>query len=125
MSGLEAIIMELNGIVASENKQLRRGIYTELSETVERKQSLMVQLDRIANADINKSEKDRHIRDFETLAELLRENDLLMKSAINSVKLAYKQIGIIRNTEKKVGAYNRFGHAMYIQDMPGLKTKLV
>ena len=85
----------------------------------------MAELDLITASVDRLRDKARLANELKELAALLSENDKLMQSAINSVKIAHRQINIIRNTEKKVGAYNRFGNSVYIEDVPGLKTKLV
>ncbi len=125
MSDLKSIINKLRHVVRSENEQLRRGIFTALQDTVSVKQVLLTELDSFAQRLSQSNHKRLLARELNDLQRLLKENDRLMRSAINSVKTAYKQIASIRNTEKKVGAYNRFGKTVYIQDIPGLKTKLV
>lgn len=125
MSDLKSIINKLRHVVRSENEQLRRGLFTALQDTVSVKQVLLTELDSFAQRLSQSNHKRLLARELNDLQRLLKENDRLMRSAINSVKTAYKQIASIRNTEKKVGAYNRFGKTIYIQDVPGLKTKLV
>lgn len=125
MSDLKTIINKLRHVVRSENEQLRRGIYTALQDTVSVKQTLLTEMDAFAQRLQQPNHKRLLARELNDLQRLLKENDRLMRTAINSVKNAYKQIASIRNTEKKVGAYNRFGNTIYIQDLPGLKTKLV
>jgi len=125
MSDLKSIINKLRHVVRSENEQLRRGIFTALQDTVSVKQVLLTELDSFAQRLNQSSHKRLLARELNDLQRLLKENDRLMRSAINSVKTAYRQLASIRNTEKKVGAYNRFGKTVYIQDIPGLKTKLV
>ncbi len=125
MSDLKTIINKLRHVVRSENEQLRRGIYTALQDTVSVKQVLLAELNEFVLRLQQPNHKRLLAKELNELQLLLKENDRLMRTAINSVKLAYKQVASIRNSEKKVGAYNRFGKTIYIQDVPGLKTKLV
>jgi hypothetical protein len=125
MSDLENVIAQLLRIIKSENTQLRQGKLTRLEETIAVKQTLVVELTTILSELSDNGLKKRVSKELDYLQALLKENDTLMKSAIRSVKTAHKQISAIRNTEKKVGAYNRFGKTVYMSDGPGLKTKLI
>jgi len=125
MSDLDKTVSKLRSVIEKENAQLRKGIYNKITDSLSAKQGLLAELDLITASVDRLRDKARLANELKELAALLSENDKLMQSAINSVKIAHRQINIIRNTEKKVGAYNRFGNSVYIEDVPGLKTKLV
>jgi len=125
MSDLEKVISQLKRIIKSENTQLRQGKLTRLEETIAVKQTLVVELTTILGSLSDNGLKKRVAKELDSLQSLLKENDVLMKSAITSVKTAHKQISAIRHSEKKVGAYNRFGKTVYMSDGLGLKTKLI
>jgi len=125
MSNLDKTVAKLRSVIEKENAQLRKGIYNKVSDLLPAKQGLLAELDLMTASADRLRDKARLANQLKELASLLNENDRLMQTAINSVKVAHRQINIIRNTEKKVGAYNRYGNSLYIEDMPGLKTKLV
>lgn len=125
MSDLESIMSQLRHIITTENSQLRKGVLTRLKETIAVKQTLLVELTETVKSLPDQSLKDWAEKELNELQGLLKENDRLMVTAINSVKFAHKQLATVRHTEKKVGAYNRFGKTVYMSDGPGLKTKLI
>lgn len=125
MSDLKSILTQLRHIIKTENSQLRQGILTRLQETIAVKQTLLVELGEAMKLVSDQSLKDWASKELEGVQGLLKENDRLMITAINSVKSAHKQLAVVRHTEKKVGAYNRFGKTVYMSDGPGLKTKLI
>lgn len=125
MSNLDEIILKLRNIVEFENSHLKNGQYTPLEETSAQKQDCLTQLNSaISNAATSKP-ATATMKNLERVQGLLRENEYLMKSAINTVKSAYQQINAIRNREAKVGAYDRFGKTVNLPDSEGLKIKLV
>ena len=125
MSNLDEIILKLREIVEFENSHLKNGQYTPLEETAAQKQECLTQLNSaISNTPASKPAKATS-KNLERVQSLLKENEYLMKSAINTVKSAYQQINAIRNREAKVGAYDRFGKTVNLPDSEGLKIKLV
>lgn len=125
MSNLKATLSALMKVVKAENTELRSGVYTTMKDTLSAKSNLMKQLEAGLQSEVGAQDKSALAEDLKRLESILKENDYLMKSAINSVRLAYKQLSVIRNTEKKVGAYNRFGKTLYMEDQHGLRNKLV
>jgi hypothetical protein len=125
MSNLRHIVAALKSLVKSENSQLRKGVYTELQKTIPQKNSLTQMLETELRALGTQSREGLLATELQRLQNLLKENDYLMRSAMNSLRLAHKQLSVIRNTEKKVGAYNRYGGTVYMDDLPGLRYKLV
>jgi len=54
------------------------------------------------------------------------ENEQLRRGIFTALQdtVSVKQV-LLTELDSLVGAYNRFGKTVYIQDIPGLKTKLV
>ena len=125
MSNLKQTIMALKSLVKTENAQLRDGVFVRLQDTMTQKNNLTRLLELEIREMGRSTRESLFAAELQRLQHLLRENDYLMRSAINSLKLAHKQLSTIRNTEKKVGAYNRYGGVVYMDDLPGLRNKLV
>lgn len=125
MSNPNEIIDKLRDIVEFENSNLKKGQFLPLEETATLKQECLTQLNAVINNSPSMSRDEDASQNLKRIHNLLKENEYLMKSAINSVKSAYKQISAIRNREAKVGAYDRFGKTIHLPDSEGLKIKLV
>lgn len=125
MSNPNEIIEKLREIVEVENSHLKRGQFLPLEETTVLKQNCLTELNVIFSKSARVSENRDAPQSLKKIQSLLKENEYLMKSAINSVKSAYSQINAIRNREAKVGAYDRFGKTVNLPDSEGLKIKLV
>lgn len=125
MSNLDEIIHKLREIVESENSHLKQGQFRPLEETAPLKQECLSQLNAAFSGATELEQESGTAQSLKKVQNLLKENEHLMKSAINSVKSAYRQISAIRNREAKVGAYDRFGKTVNLPDSEGLKIKLV
>jgi len=125
MSNPNEIIEKLQGIVEFENSHLKQGQFRPLEETAVLKQECLTQLNAVFMTSMPTPQDENTSRNLKRIHALLKENEYLMKSAINSVKSAYKQISAIRNREAKIGAYDRFGKTVNLPDSEGLKIKLV
>ncbi|WP_415809785.1 hypothetical protein [Litorimonas haliclonae] len=125
MSNLDEIIQKLRDVVEFENAHLKKGQFRPLKETTEVKQKCLTELNVLVSQNSSGEEGVKRSTHLEIIRELLKENEFLMKSAINTVKSAYQQINAIRNREAKVGAYDRFGKTINLPDSQGLRKKLV
>ncbi len=125
MSNPDEIIKRLKEVVEIENQHLKNGQFRPLNETTKIKQACLSDLTHLMTATNSSRNAAGQSGSLETIKSLLKENEYLMKSAINTVKSAYQQINAIRNREAKVGAYDRFGKTVNLPDSQGLRKKLV
>jgi len=125
MSNPDEIIKKLRDVVEFENAHLKKGQFRPLKETTEVKQQCLTELNVLLSQNSSDDEGVKRFSHLDIIRELLKENEYLMKSAINTVKSAYQQINAIRNREAKVGAYDRFGKTINLPDSQGLRKKLV
>jgi|GEM_PF-6809635 len=125
MSNPDELIKKLRDVVEFENAHLKKGQFLPLKETTEVKQQCLTELNALLSQNSPSEEGEKRSNGLVVIRELLKENEYLMKSAINTVKSAYQQINAIRHREAKVGAYDRFGKTVNLPDSQGLRKKLV
>lgn len=109
-------ISELIYVLKEETKLLNKGSITGLEDIVERKKTLMVELERLV-AELDNRDNFIHIApQVEKLKRLASENGIILKSVLNGLRSARARLKSLQHQEAKVGAYNRDGAGLYLSE---------
>ena len=122
---IRTLLSDLKFVIKKENKHLKAGELVALSETVSLKETLLSRLQKIPNAGADRDKDIAVARDLETIGYLLKDNERLMKSAVNSVRFAYKQISDLKTSQSKVGAYDRQGRTLHISENRAVRHRIM
>ena len=99
MSNPDEIIKKLRDVVETENAHLKNGQFRPLKETTELKQECLKELNGLLSQEPSNGAGSSRSIHLDLIRNLLKENEFLMKSAINTVKSAYQQINANMQSE--------------------------
>jgi len=109
-------ISELTYVLKEETKLLKTGRISGIEEIVERKKTLMVELEKLVTQ-IDKRDNFIYIApQIESLKRLARENGIILKSVLNGLRSARERLKSLQNQEAKVGAYDRDGVELFLSE---------
>lgn len=124
-SNIAQLLLRLRSVITQENRSLKAGDLRALNQTLDLKQSLLTDLNAHLFAIPPEQRDGRLSRDLERVGYMLKDNERLMKSAINSVRFAYKQISALKLRQSKVGAYGRDGRVLHIPENKQAQFRMV
>ena len=125
LTSCNAKISEIIYILKEESKMLKQGSFGELARILEHKNDKLAEFDVLVS-NLNSKDNIEHIApQIERLKRMATENGILLKAAFHGVKSAQERLKKMRTQDAQIGAYNKAGASIVLNENNNLSEKHV